>query len=114
MHNYFTLLDNLQEMLSTINSVSDCCIVFNKKSEIIEMNNAAANFLKIKNIEDYRSKKIKLDIDKEFYNIIERVLKGEKVHNVKFSFKCIENNSVSVNLKVTLFYGLKDVFIFQF
>ena len=114
MYNYFTLLDNLQEMLSAINSLSGCCIVFNKKSEIIDMNNAAANFLNIKNIDDYTSNKLKLDIDKEFYNIIERVLNGEKVYNVKFSFKCIDSNSVSVYLKVTLFYGLKDVFIFQF
>ena len=114
MINYFTLLDNLQEMLQSLKSISTCSIVFNQKSNIIDMNQSAADFLKIKNIEDYTSGKLKIDIDKEFYNITERVIKGEIITNEKFNFKTIDENLLSVNLKVTLFYGLKDIFIFQF
>jgi len=114
MYNYSTLLDDLQEMLNILRSLSTSTIVFNKKAEIIDINKAASDFLKIEDIEDYTSQKLKLEIDTKFNSIIERLINGETVYDEKFEFKCTDRSLVLVNLNASLFYGLKDVFIFQF
>ena len=114
MYNYRTILDDLQEMLNILRSLPTSTIVFNKKAEIIDINKAASDFLKIEDIEDYTSQKLKLEIDTKFNNIIERLINGETVYNEKFEFKCTDRSLVLVNLNAFLFYGLKDVFIFQF
>jgi len=114
MYNYRTLLDDLQEMLTIIKSLSTSCIIFNRKAEIIDINKAASDFLKIGNTEDYIGQKRKLGIDPKFYGIINRLLNGETVLNEKFEFKRADNTVVLVNLNASLLYGLKDVFIFQF
>jgi hypothetical protein len=114
MYNYFTLLDDLQQTLNTLRSIQTCTIVFNHKAELIDINKAASDFLKIENIEDYRSRKLKLEIDSQFYKITEDLKNGKPARNEKFGFKRPDNSLVFVNLKTSLFYGLKDVFIFQF
>ena len=114
MYNYRTLLDDLQEMLNILRSLPTSTIVFNKKAEIIDINKAASDFLKIEDIEDYTSQKLKLEIDTKFNNIIERLINGETVYNEKFEFKCADNSLIYVNLDVSLLCEFKDVFIFQF
>lgn len=114
MYNYFTLLDDLQDTLIFLRSLPVCTIVFNKNADIIDINNAASDFLKIRNIKEYTSRKLKLEVDSQFHTITEGLQKGETTGNVMFEFKRPDHSSVSVHLNASLFYGLKDVFIFQF
>ncbi len=114
MYNYFAILDNLQEELNMLRYSPTCAIVFDKNAEIIDINKAASDFFKIKNIEDYTSRKLKLEIDNQFYKITEDLKIKKILCNEKFKFKLADKNSEFVNLKISLFYGLKDMYLFQF
>lgn len=114
MYNYHTLLEDLQERLNILRSLPVCSIVFNKKAEIIEINKAASDFLRIKNIEEYASLKLPLEAGIKFRDITERLSAGETVRNEKFELKRASNTILTVSLNVSLLYGLKDVFVFQF
>ncbi len=113
-YNYLTLLNELQRTLDLLSSSSTCSIVFNSKAEIIEINKPASDLLKIENIDDYKNRKMSLDIDSEFYNIIENLMNGSIICDEKFKFKCADDSIVFVNLNASLYCKLKDVFIFQF
>jgi len=113
-YNYLTLLTELQRTLDLLSSSPTCSIVFNSKAEIIEMNKPASDLLKIKNIDDYKNRKMSLDVDSEFYKIIGNLMNGSIVCDERFKFKCVDNSIVYVNLNASLYCKLKDVFIFQF
>ena len=114
MFNYRTILDDLQEMMNYLRSLPTYSIVFNKRAEILDINETASNFLRIEDMEAYTSQKLKLEIDNKFYSIIERLINGEIVHDEKFVFKRADESFVIVNLNASLCCGLKDLFIFQF
>ena len=114
MHNYFTLLNDLEETLSILRSLPVCIIVFNKNGEIIDINRAASKLLKINNVDAYTCRKLKLELDNQFYTITKNLQNKEKICDVKFRFKRPDNSFVDVNLNSTLLLGLKDMFIFQF
>ena len=111
---YFTILDELQEILQMLRSMSTCCIVFNKKAEVIHINKAAAKFLKVENMEDSAHRKLKLVLDTQFNSIILDSLNGITLSDVEFQLRRVDDSLVNVNLKVSLYHKLKDVFIFQF
>ena len=113
-YNYLTLLTELQRTLDLLSNSPTCSIVLNSKAEIIEINKPASDLLKIKNIDDYKNRKMSLDVDSEFYKIIGNLMNGSIVCDERFKFKCADNSIVSVNLNASLYCKLKDVFIFQF
>jgi sensor histidine kinase regulating citrate/malate metabolism len=114
MYNYFTLLDELQEILKRLNSITTCCIIFNTRGKVLLINQAAAIFLKIDNMEDISNRDMKLVQDFQFNNIMLELINGKAVGDVKLQLKHTNGSLVNVNLKVSLFHILNDVFIFQF
>ena len=42
------------------------------------------------------------------------LLNGKTVSDVRLTLKCMNNNFIDVNLEASLFYGIDDLFIFQF
>jgi len=114
MYNYFTLFDELQEILQMLRSRSTCCIVFNKAAEVIHINKAAADFLKIEDVDDPENRKLKLVLNSQFNTIILDSLNGITVSDAEFQLKRADDSLVNVNLKVFLYPKLKYMFIFQF
>jgi len=47
MYNYLTMLDDFQITLQVLKLLPTYCIVFNRNADIIDINNAAADFLKM-------------------------------------------------------------------
>jgi len=99
----------LEDMMANF---STGCIFLNQDCEIININIAASKMLKVKTLGHYTSMKLKLYPD--FHPIMLDLLNGKTVSDVRLSLKCMDNNSVHVNLKASLFYGIDDLFIFQF
>ncbi len=114
MYNYFTLLDDLQEMLALFKSLPACTIVFNEKAEVIDMNQAASDFLNITYPIDGIVKRIKIEMDEQFYEITSRLKNGEIFSSVRYKFILPDHESVLVRLSPSLLCGLKDLFVFQF
>lgn len=114
MYNYFTLLDDLQEMLALFKSLPACTIVFNENAEIIDMNQAASDFLNISYPIDGIVKRIKIEMDEQFYEITSRLKNGEMFSSVRYKFILPDHKSVLVRLSPSLLCGLKDLFVFQF
>jgi len=114
MYNFLTLLDDYHETLNILKSLSTCCVVFNQKTNTIEINKPAADMLKIKNTEDYTSQKRILELNPKIYKIIEKLKSGKSFSEKKIEFRCTDNSIVNVNLNASLFCNLNDVYIFQF
>jgi len=114
MYNFLTLLDDYHETINILNSLSTCCVVFNQKTNTIEINKPASDLLKIKNAEDYACQKRILELNPKIYKIIEKLKSGKLVSDKKIEFKCSDNSFVNVNLNASLFCNLNDVYIFQF
>jgi len=70
--------------------------------------------LKIRNIENFMSKQLKLVIDEEFFSVTENILKGKIVSEEIFHFNCEDNKLITVHIKATSLLKLKDVFMFEF
>jgi|GEM_PF-2374726 len=114
MYNFLTLLDDYHETINILKSLSTCCVVFNQKTNTIEINNSASELLKIKNLEDQSSQKLILELNPKFYRIMEKLKNGKTFSDKKFEFRCADNSFVVVNLNASLFCNLNDVYIFQF
>lgn len=114
MFNYNTLLDELQETISVLKAIPNCCIIFNHKAEVIEINKHASKLLKINNIENFNLKQHRLVIEKEFLNVTESILNGKIISDEIFHFNCEDNQILTVKLKATKLVRLRDVFIFEF
>jgi len=114
MYNYFTLLDELQEILEIFNSMTICGIAFNKTGELLLINQVAADFLEIENKEDPSNLKLSLVPNSQFYNSSFELTNAKVMCDVKLQIKRANGGLVNVNLNVLLFYMLNDVFIFQF
>jgi hypothetical protein len=112
MFNYFTLLDDLNEMLVMCRSSPTCCIILNRHVELIDMNKPACDLLKIENAECYIARERTLEMNILFGCIIQDFQNGKTIF--KERFKCANGNSIFVDLEVGLFFNLKDVFVFQF
>lgn len=113
-YNYFTLLDDLHETMSVLMSLPVCVIIFNKKAEIIKINKAATDILRIENINDYTSGNHNLEISDHFHSITTDLQMGRPTISSKFEFKRPDSSSILVDLHASLFYDLKDLFVFQF
>ena len=114
MYNYLTILDDFHVTLSVLKFSSTCCIVFNRKTGIININDAAAALLKIESVDDHKIKKLKFELDPPFISIIHNLLIGKTVSIENFKIKCEDDRYVIVNLNVSFFRKFKDVFILQF
>ena len=114
MYNYLTFLDDLQVNLNMFKSLPTSCIVFNGNGELIDINKAASDLLKIKDVECYTIRKQTLEISTFFNNIIKDIQNGKIIHNEKYELRCVDNTLKTINLSVSLFCEFKDVFIFQF
>lgn len=114
MLGYFSLLDELQETLSAIKRSIMCTIIFKQDAEIVDINNAASDFLKLHKVEYSIGEKFLNHNEKQFLDIVIQLQNEQKIRDIQFEFTRLDNSSVFVVLQPALLLGLKDLFIFQF
>jgi len=115
MYKYLPLTENVQEMMVMLKSLPTCTIVFDSKSQVVDINKAALDFLKINSVDDFRIKRwgILNDCD-NLKEIIQRLKTGKTIHNKSVTLRYPDYASASVSFSACMLNGARNIFIFQF
>jgi DNA-binding CsgD family transcriptional regulator len=115
MYKYLSITTNTQEMMVMLKSLPVSTIVFDSNAKIVDINQPALEFLKIKSIEDYGIKRWEALNDRNYIHLIIQKLKsGKIVRDKNFLLKCPDRKIISINYSACVLSGVKPVFIFQF
>jgi len=115
MYKIISISSNMQEMMIPLKSLPVCAIVFNKVGHLIEINQPALNFLKIKTKDDFRAKRLKvLNDSKYLVSIIKELKTGKIVQNEIFKLIYPDSVYAVISFNACMLNGITDVFIFQF
>lgn len=102
-------------MLVAITSLPTCTIVFDAKSDLVDINLLASNFLQIKDREAYLNKTLKIDIDYvHLQYVIAKLMKGKLVVNETIRIGRTDGRNTNVKFSGSMLCGSKKIFLFQF
>jgi len=104
----------IQRKLDGLKYMPTGCIVINRNAEIIDINKAATYMLRIKTFGYYTSRKLETVLGPRFNVIMMDLLKGDTVNVENVEFKRIDNTSINVRVKASLFNGMSDMFLIEF
>jgi len=115
MYKYLSITRNEQEMMVMMRSLPVSTIVFDQNGKIIDINQPALNFFKIKSIEDYAIKKWEVLNNRNLIlSIIKELKCGKVVIEKNQLLKCPDCNVKDIKFCASMLSGQKTVFIFQF
>jgi len=115
MYKKISISSNMQEMMIPLKSLPVCTIVFNKVGQLIDQNQPALNFLKIKTMDDFRAKRLKvLNQSKYLVSIIQELKTGRIVQNEIYRLKYPDSDSAVISFNACMLNGITEVFMFQF
>ena len=115
MYKKISISSNMQEMMIPLKSLPVCTIVFNKVGQLIDQNQPALNFLKIKTMDDFRAKRLKvLNQSKYLVSIIQELKTGRIVQNEICRLKYPDSDSAVISFNACMLNGITEVFMFQF
>lgn len=115
MYKYLPISTQLQEMMVMLKSLPTNTVVVDKKGRVIDINQTALNFFKVKSIDDFSLKKWgALNNPLPIIKIVQQLKKGVLIQNKNFVLKAPDSTSINVIFSATMLNGAKEVFIFQF
>jgi len=115
MYKKISISSTLQEMMSPLKSLPVCAVVFDKYAQLIDLNQPALNFLKLKSIDEYKAKRLKVLTDCNYLvSIIQELQTGRIIQNEIYELKYPDSNSVVISFSACMLNGLSEVYLFQF
>ena len=115
MYKKISISSTLQEMMIPLKSLPVCAVVFDKYAQLIDLNQPALNFLKLKSIDEYKAKRLKVLIDCNYLvSIIKELQTGRIIQNEIYELKYPDSNSVVISFSACMLNGLSEVYLFQF
>jgi len=115
MYKKISISSTLQEMMIPLKSLPVCAVVFDKYAQLIDLNQPALNFLKLKSIDEYKAKRLKVLTDCNYLvSIIKELQTGRIIQNEIYELKYPDSNSVVISFSACMLNGLSEVYLFQF
>jgi len=115
MYKKISISSTLQEMMIPLKSLPVCAVVFDKYAQLIDLNQPALNFLKLKSIDEYKAKRLKVLTDCNYLvSIIQELQTGRIIQNEIYELKYPDSNSVVISFSACMLNGLSEVYLFQF
>lgn len=115
MYKYLQITTDLKEMMVMLKSLPVNTVVVDKKGKLVDINQPASDFLKIRGINDYRIKRWRvLNDNLNLQKIIHKLKKGEIILKSYYLLNCPNGDFISVNFSASMLNGSCDIFIFQF
>ena len=114
MYKYLQITENLQEMMVMIKSLPAYTLVFDAKSNLVDMNQSAKQLLRINSIQEFNSKQDKMFLTHDYIKIIIRELKkGKTIRYARTVLKYADDSLAIVELCACMINGCRDLFLFQ-
>ena len=115
MYKKISISSTLQEMMIPLKSLPVCAVVFDKYAQLIDLKQPALNFLKLKTIDEYKAKRLKVLTDCNYLvSIIQELQTGRIIQNEIYELKYPDSNSVVISFSACMLNGLSEVYLFQF
>jgi len=114
MYKYLPIAENLQEMMVMLKSLPAHTLVFDNKSNLVDLNQSAMELLRISNMEEFNEHQNEIFPTHDYIKTIIRELKkGNTVRKAKTVIRYAEDNQVIIELCGCMINGCRDLFLFQ-
>lgn len=114
MYKYLPITGNLQEMMIMLKSLPAFSLIFDKKSNLIEINEPALKLLKLNSIEDFNNRKDEMFPKSDYVRtIIQELKRGKTVRYEKTQIKYADNSIGVIELCACMINGHQDLYLFQ-
>jgi len=114
MYKYLSLTGNLQEMMIMLKSLPAFSLIFDRKCNLVEINEPALKLLKIRSIEDFNNRKGEMFPKSDYIKtIIQDLKQGKTVRYEKTQIKYTDNSIGVIELCACMINGQKDLYLFQ-
>ncbi|ADQ78577.1 hypothetical protein Palpr_0417 [Paludibacter propionicigenes WB4] len=114
MYKYLSLTGNLQEMMIMLKSLPAFTLIFDRKSNLVDINEPALKLLKLRSIEDFNNRKGEMFPKSDYIKtIIQDLKQGKTVRYEKTQIKYADNSIGVIELCACMINGQKDLYLFQ-
>ena len=114
MYKYLSIAEKSQEMMVLLKSLPAYTLVFDKRSNLVEMNEPAQKLFRIKNVQEFNDRKSEIFPTQDYIKtIILELKKGKTVRYAKTQLRYTDNNVAVVELCACMINGQRDLFLFQ-
>lgn len=114
MYKYLSIAENLNEMMLMLKSLPACTLVFDKKSNLVDMNKPALQLLKINNIQEFNARRDRVFSTSDYIKTIIRELKkGNTVRYAKTLLNYENEGHTVIELCACMINGREELFLFQ-
>lgn len=114
MYKYLSIAEKSQEMMVMLKSLPAYTLVFDKRSNLVEMNEPAQKLFRIKNVQEFNDRKSEIFPTQDYVKtIILELKKGKTVRYAKTQLRYTDNNVAVVELCACMINGQRDLFLFQ-
>jgi len=114
MYKYLSIAEKSQEMMVMLKSLPAYTLVFDKRSNLVEMNEPAQKLFRIKNVQEFNDRKSEIFPTQDYIKtIILELKKGKTVRYAKTQLRYTDNNVTVVELCACMINGQRDLFLFQ-
>lgn len=114
MYKYLSIAEKSQEMMVLLKSLPAYTLVFDKRSNLVEMNQPAQQLFRIKNVQEFNDRKSEIFPTQDYIKtIILELKKGKTVRYAKTQLRYSDNNVSVVELCACMINGQRDFFLFQ-
>jgi hypothetical protein len=114
MYKYLSIAEKSQEMMVMLKSLPAYTLVFDKRSNLVVMNEPAQKLFRIKNVQEFNDRKSEIFPTQDYIKtIILELKKGKTVRYAKTQLRYTDNNVAVVELCACMINGQRDLFLFQ-
>jgi len=114
MYKYLPIAENLQEMMVMFKSLPAYTLVFDRKSNLVDMNQSAQQFFRVNNVQEFNDRKCEVFPTQDYIKtIILELKKGKTMRYAKTQLRYTDNNVAVVELCACMINGQRDLFLFQ-
>jgi len=114
MYKYLPIAENLQEMMVMLKSLPAYTLVFDCRSNLVDMNQPAQQLFRVNNVQEFNDRRDEIFPTQDYIKTIIRELKrGKTVRNAKTLLRYVDSSQVIVELCACMINGQHDFFLFQ-
>jgi len=114
MYKYFSITESFEEMMVMLKSLPAYTLVFDRKSDLVEINEPALKLLKLETVQAFNDKKDEIFPTHDYIKtIIGELRHGNTVRHAKTVLKYVDGSYTVVELCACMINGRQDLYIFQ-
>jgi hypothetical protein len=114
MYKYFSITESFEEMMVMLKSLPAYTLVFDRKSDLVEINEPALKLLKLETVQAFNDKKDEIFSTHDYIKtIIGELRHGNTVRRAKTVLKYVDGSYTVVELCACMINGRQDLYIFQ-